>query len=121
MRSDKGFFDFLKGGSIARLLPIFVIGMLLLIVGSGILSGSDKSEPAASVSSEGELSELCSAIDGVGRCKVMMTEDSKGQIIAVAVLCDGAESARVRASITELISSLYSIRSSRIAILKYSG
>ena len=121
MRSDKSFRDFIKSGTLVRVLPVVIIGVLLLVVGIG--SGREEDAPAetAEVKSEAEeLSELCSAVNGVGRCRTMITYSDGGQVYAVAVLCDGAESALVRARVVDLVCSLYGIGSNRIAILPYS-
>jgi hypothetical protein len=116
LRSDRSFFAFLSGGGARRLVPILLVG-LLLFGAAGLIFGEGESEAVVL----GEEDRLCSAIEavsGVGRCRVMTTEGKDGEISAVVVLCDGAESAAVRDRLTELISSLYGIRSSRIAILK---
>lgn len=116
MRSDKSFFAFLSKGGAKKILPLLIVGLLLFLVGSSF--SQDKEEATVEVSCEDRLVEACSQVRGVGRCRVMTTENSEGEICAVVVLCDGADSAAVRQSLTELISSLYGIRSSRIAILK---
>ena len=113
---NKGFLPFLRriteNGRLAVCLALFTVGMLFLAFGGfGGLSGE-------AVSDGEELRELCSEIDGVGDCLVMVRTSDEGEVVSVAVLCDGAESASVRASLTELISELYGIRTSRISILK---
>ena len=117
LKSDKSFFAFLSGGGAKRLVPILLVG-LLLFGAAGLIFGEREEAVAVSASEEDRLSSAIEAVSGVGRCRVMTTENADGEISAVVVLCDGAESAAVRARLTELISSLYGIRSSRIAILK---
>ena len=118
LKSDKSFFSFLSRGGARKFLPLLVFGVLLFILGSWISSPDEAEEGVAEMSAEESLAEACSMVDGVGRCRVMVTENSEGEICAVVVLCDGAESAAVRKNLTELISSLYGIRSSRIAVVK---
>ena len=82
---------------------------------------------------EKELSELCSSLEGVGKCKVslsfskgrensykngMLTESKPPVVLGVAVACRGADSQRVRAELTELFTALFDIPSTRVAILK---
>lgn len=116
MKSDKSFYAFISGGGAKKILPLLILGVLLFIIGSGFVF--DGEEQAEEVTVEQRLVEACSRVDGVGRCKVMTTEDSEGKICAVVVICDGADSPEVRLSLTELISSLYGIRTGRIAVLK---
>ena len=65
---------------------------------------------------EERVAEMCSLIEGVGECRVMMTYGGEGEVYAVLVLCEGAESARVRGDLTSLICSLYGIGSHRVEI-----
>ena len=95
----------------------FGIGALLLLLGSGELFRGEE-DASVSVSTEDRLAELCSAVDGAGRCTAMMSYGSDGEVTAVALLCDGAEIPRVRESLTKLICSLYSIGANRVAIVK---
>jgi hypothetical protein len=65
---------------------------------------------------------MCSLIEGVGECRVMMTyrPDDEG-VYAVLVLCDGGESVSVREKITSLFCSLYGIGSHRVEIQRLSS
>ncbi len=119
MKSDKSFFEFLRSGGLARILPLLICGVLMLMLGSRMFFGDGGEQIVAQASAEDELAELCSAIEGVGRCRIMLTEDEDGRVCAVAVLCDGAGSVSVRKSVTELMTSLYGIGANRISILKY--
>lgn len=68
---------------------------------------------------EARLADMCSEIDGVGECRVMITYSEDGEsVYAVAVLCDGGDSVAVRERITELMVSLFGIGSNRISVLK---
>ena len=114
MRSDKGFFEFIRGIITPRIAILVGAGILLLLFAGQPLLRTE----SADVSDE--LSELCSSVGGVGRCRVMTTCGADGEIEAVAILCDGADSAEVRSELSRLISSLYGIGYHRISILKIS-
>ncbi|MBO7197060.1 MAG: hypothetical protein J6V80_07065, partial [Clostridia bacterium] len=65
--------------------------------------------------------QMCSLIEGVGECRVMITYDPDSReerVYAVLVLCEGADSASVRERITSSLSSVYGIGSHRIEIQK---
>ena len=118
MKSDKSFLEFLKSGGLAKIIPFLILGAVLIIFGSSM---GDTSEQAVSVGAEADLADTIASIEGVGRCKVMINQDGDGEICAVAVLCDGAESAKVRARVVSLLRSLYGIGSNRISVLPYGG
>ena len=63
---------------------------------------------------------MCSLIDGVGECRVMITyyPDDESRVYAVLVLCDGAESVYVREKITSTLCSLYGIGAHRVKICR---
>lgn len=82
---------------------------------------------------EGELAELCSSVDGVGKCYVYVTfekgsestyksgnliETRPPKIMGVSVVCRGAENARVKSELTELFTSIFGIGANRVKILK---
>ena len=48
----------------------------------------------------------------------MITYSGDGEVYAVAVLCDGAESALVRERLTSLVCSLFGVGANRVEILK---
>lgn len=114
MKSDNGFIEFIKSVATPKIAILVGLGLALLFLAG--LPGRQSEQTEAM----DELAELCSSVGGVGRCMVMTTEDAEGEITAVAVLCDGAESAEVRAKLSKLISSLYGIGYHRISILKIS-
>ena len=112
MKFDGGFKKYImgaKGGLVALLLA--TVGVLLLLQG-----GTEKNVRSAEL--ETELAELCSSADGVGECRVMITYGEDGEVFAVAVLCSGAESARVRSEVKELVGSLFGIGANRISVMK---
>lgn len=115
-KSDRAFFDFLLTNKKSGAWIVLILGGALIFL-SFFFSGSEphSEEP---VGIEAELVELCSSVEGVGRCEVMITYTDSGEVYAVAVLSEGADSVSVRAALTELISSLFGIGANRITILK---
>ncbi len=120
LKSDSGFFEFLRQRGVSKkLVLLLVLGIVLLLVGSGSEKSSEKAEQTKDA--ESELVAMCSSLSGVGECRVMMSYGEDGAVYAVAVLCEGAESDAVKERIYELVGSLYGIGTNRIAVLKISG
>lgn len=116
LKSESGFLDFLRSGkSLVRVGAVLAFGVLLILLGSVSFGSKD-----AEATPEEELAEMCSATDGVGESRVMITYGDGGEVYGVAVLCEGAESPEVRARIVRLIGSLYGIGANRISVLKIS-
>lgn len=131
------FNGFPKNKRVVILIGLAVFGLLLVLISPSFESGKESTE-ALTLSEyksmmEKELAELCSSIDGVGKCTVKLSfsqgEESiykGGQIVktnppvvlGAAVVCRGADSAAVRRAVTELLTSLLNIPTNRIAILK---
>lgn len=120
-------------------LSVFVF--VLLFAALALLSlGSNEAESSEGTTLyeyelrlEKELSELCSSIDGVGKCRVKITfetgeenlyrgsaliETKPPRVLGVSVVCQGGERASVRQELTELFSSLFGIGTNRIKISK---
>lgn len=111
---DKGFSEFLSADkSAVRLVGLMVIGIALIFIGS--LSTRTADNTTVNNTDEDRVAEMCSMIDGVGECRVMMTY-TDDEVFAVLVVCDGAESVFVREKITSLFTSLYGIGSNRVEI-----
>lgn len=114
MKSDKNFLEFIKSSDKTSVLSlVFILGISLILIGSMTFKSSSKNE-------EKRVEELCSMIDGVGECRVMMTyreSDGEDRVYAVTILCSGAESVRVRSDLTEMVCSLYGIGHNRVEIL----
>ncbi len=113
MKSDRSFKDFLSSSLPLGKAGAILVFALILIAASFLLS--DKGEEK--VQSD-DISALCSEIDGVGECRVTLSYDEQGGVIGVAVICEGAESASVRAGVVDFFSSLYGIGANRITVLK---
>lgn len=114
LKWDKGFSEFLSADkSAVRLVGLMVIGIALIFIGS--LSTRTADNTTVNNTDEDRVAEMCSMIDGVGECRVMMTY-TDDEVFAVLVVCDGAESVFVREKITSLFTSLYGIGSNRVEI-----
>ena len=112
-----GFFK--KNKSAAWAILIALVGLALVVAGT-VGVGRSKSTPSADdIGEEERLTELCSEIEGVGECHVMITlsSDSK-RVESAAIVCQGADSVTVRHGLVELITSLYGIGSNRVSISK---
>ena len=84
---------------------------------------------------EKELESACSSIRGVGRCEVIvpfsrgaentykgtnLIESKPPEVMGVSVICEGADSDEVRAGIVGMMSSLFSIGTNRVSVMKLS-
>ena len=111
---DSSFREFLSGRGL-QVGGILIIGIVLILLG-GI--GGDKATEKTQ-DTEDRAAEMCSLMDGVGECRVMMTYyPEEERVYAVLVLCEGADSVVVREKITSLFCSLYGIGSHRVEIQK---
>lgn len=111
--SKKGsFYGFLFSSRRVWLILIPALVGVLLLLGTASLGSLPKEESGAS-----EIEQLCSSIEGVGECRVMLSYAQDGRtVVAVAVVCDGGDSVTVRHRLTELLSSFYGIGYHRISI-----
>lgn len=119
-KSDNRFLQFISSAPAA--VKIGLVGLLAvaLMLSASLFSGGEEDSAGEVDELEENLAVLCSAVEGVGECRVMITyrDTESGEIYAVAVLCEGADSVDVRSDLTELIGSLFGIGANRIAILK---
>ncbi len=91
-------------------LLVAAVGLGLLLWPSG---GSRRPEDAsAEVTEEARLEELLSAMEGVGRSEVLLSESG------AAVVCQGADSASVRLDITEAMRCYTGLGADKIVIFK---
>ena len=110
MKSDKSFRDFVKESKSILIIGVLIFcGLLFILIGS-----FEKQEK--SLDEEDRLAEMCSMIDGVGECRVMITYEDESRVSAVLILCSGAESVVVRSNLTEAVCALYGIGSNRVEI-----
>ena len=134
-----GAMDFIKKNKKALgVVLLLLLGIFLLIFSSIDPSLSEGSESVGSLEEyksrlEAELGELCSSVNGVGRCRVTVTfergeervykgstliESKPPKVMGVTVVCKGADSDLVRAELVSMMSALFDIGSNRIAVLK---
>ena len=131
--------ELLKGDK-RKILTVVLLaaGLLLMLFSSKV--GSTESAAENSLSKykrelEKDLSELCSSIDGVGRCEVRITfsegerveyrgtnkvSETPPKVLGVSIVCDGGGRADVRAAITECMVALFDIGANRVAVARRS-
>ena len=114
LSSDSGIGDFLKKKKPLGVLLAAIAGAVLIF-----LSGRG-GERASETGTKTELYELCSAVEGVGRCETVVNYSQEGDVYSVAVLCEGADDIEVRSALFGLISRFYGIGYNRISVLKIS-
>ena len=117
MNSDKPLFGFLSsvrgGGRLVALVAVFILGIGMIILGR-----AGASDEVADATLSESVAQLCSMIEGVGECRVMLTESEEGEVLSAAILCDGGDRVEVRAALTDMISELFGIGTNRISIHK---
>lgn len=117
MKSDFSFLTFIKKQDKGFILLIIgAIALALLLIPSSNKKSVEKTE----IDEAARLEELCSQIEGVGECQVMVTYKG-GEVYAVAVICKGADSPKVRERLTDLITSMYGIGTNRVTVQPMSG
>ena len=135
---NKNVFSFFKENKRARLfLLLIIIGILLILISSADADrGKEKSVESLDQYRqrlESELSEICSDVEGVGRCRVFVTfergsqsvykgsallETKPPRVLGVTVVCRGGDSDYVRRELVTMLSALFDIGTNRIAVLK---
>ena len=120
-----GLISYLKGRkSLLAVGAVMLLGLLLLVAG-GALSGEKSSELSGEERIEERLAELCSSVDGVGECRVMVSCQTVGKsygssgelrVESVVILCRGGANEKVKKELTELVVSLYGIGSNRVKV-----
>ena len=117
---DKGFLKFIKEKKdITKIAVVLALGLVLVFIGS-----SSRDKPVESRTGvEDRLAELCSGVDGVGECSVLVyfTSSDESEVESVIVICEGADNVDVRLRLTEMLSSFFGIGSNRIRIEKMKG
>lgn len=126
----------MKNNAVARVRAFIkgnkrvVLAVALILIAAAILLAGSGGGSAASSETDGfeeRLEEMCSSLEGVGSCRVMVTykssesrygASSERVVESVAVVCKGAERAGVRRELTEMLSSLFGIGANRIHISK---
>lgn len=120
MKGNGEFITFLKGFARGKRALVLLVALLAVLAAVFIYEGRAEGEGAGN-ETEARISEICSAVDGVGECKVMVTFEEgteSGKVYSVAVICEGADDVAVRARIIDLMTSLYGIGSNRVSVVK---
>lgn len=141
LKSENGFFEFLKKkNGIWKAAIILLAGILLLLFGglsdSGSTDGKADELSLYGAELEARVEQLCSSLDGVGKARAMITfasgertvyEGSRAvgkkppEVMSVTVLCEGAGNGEVVARLTEMLSSLLGIGTNRVKVMKISS
>lgn len=138
IESFKKWLEGLRGNKkkLSGIIILISVGIMLIAI-SGI---SDKKSEDTSLTLgeykerlEDELEETCSAIKGVGKCRVTVTfvrgeentykgstlvESKPPRVLGVSVVCRGADSAETKHALVEMLTALFDIGSNRISVLK---
>ena len=119
-------------------LALLVLGVALMLLSQ---SGADKKRASAEEKTlaeykaelEEELSELCSSIEGAGRCVVRVSfaegvkteykgtnkvSETPPRVLGITVVSDGGGRADVRSAITECMTAMFDIKSNRVAVVE---
>ena len=116
-------------------VALVLVGVILMFIPSG--SNKEKSEQTTltdyKISAEAELAELCSSIDGVGKCRVSVSfsegesfrysgskliSSAPPRVFGVTVVCEGGDDDRVKERISDCMTSLFDIGANRVCVLK---
>lgn len=116
---------------------LFILGAVMLLLSSRTSEPVKEEEGETlaqyKVRLEEELAQMCSSVEGVGRCKVTVSfergeeKEYKGssligskppKVLGVTVVCKGADSDFVKSEIIGMMSALFDIGTNRIAVLK---
>ena len=124
-----------------KLLIALLIGGVLLLIISFALPEDGKEEARDGgleeykATLEESLADFCSSVEGVGRCRVMVSfaegesfeykgsallSSSPPRVLGVTVLCQGGDSISVKGRISDMISALFDVGKNRICVLKLS-
>lgn len=104
-----------------------VIGLIGIVIIFATAGGGGGSTDYTEDDLTRQVREFCEAIDGVGECRVIISYErgsdgyfSSGEkrVMAVAVACRGASSARVREALTDLLTTVFEIGANRVSIFK---
>ncbi len=119
--SDSKFIKFLKSNKdLYKILAVIGVGLLLIVFGSARGAGANDRASAD------EVGEICSRVDGVGECQVILYCDdgsygSGGERVeSIVVICEGGDSVLVKKRLADMLSSLYGIGTNRIHVEKMS-
>ena len=131
---DRLILFFKEKRKIALILILASVGLMLVAISSVGTETAAEGDGLGEYKAELEksLEKLCSEVDGVGRCSVMvsfsrgeentykgsqLTESKPPRVLGVTVVCDGGDSATVKAPLSQMLCALFDIGTNRVAVL----
>ena len=102
-------------------IAVLLLGLVLILLPRGSdTTAAAEGDPLAATGvplaeENRRLAELLTQITGVGRAQVLLSGNG------AVVVCDGADSARLRLEITQAVSALTGLSSDKIAVVKRKG
>ena len=136
---DKGFLSYVrKNKRIWKVILPLALGVILILVSSFVARENNETDGNYTLDEykeklEREIADICSDIEGVGKCRVFITfergeqnvykgssviETKPPKVLGVSVICQGADNQAARARIIEMVTSLFGIGANRVAVLK---
>lgn len=101
-------------------IAVALLGVFLMLLPTGGVRGARSApEPEARASVQAEWERALAAFEGVGRLHlVLRTEPETQSVTGALVVCEGADSAKVRLELTRALGALTGLSSEKIAIVK---
>ena len=109
----KKMLDMLKGARRIELFLALAVAAVLLLQAAGTFSAGGGTEL------ERRLAGILSQIDGVGRVRVMVTENADGEAEGVLVVAEGANDVGVCLQLQYAVQTLLGTEAARIEIVQY--
>lgn len=94
--------------------------VIALAVGLALIFAGNESEvESVEINVEDRISAMCSSIEGVGECEVILyyseSRDAE-RVESIIVICDGADSVEVKSRLISMLSSFFGIGTNRIRV-----
>ena len=136
---DKGFIAYVKGNKkLWKVILPLALGIILIVISSAGAQENNRADGSYTLDEykenlERQIADICSDIEGVGKCRVFITfergeqsiykgsaviETKPPKILGVSVVCEGADNQTTRARVVEMLTSLFGIGANRVAVLK---
>jgi len=120
------------------ILIFYALGIILILLSSVSGTKKENTESGGSLSEykrelERELSELCSSVEGAGKCRVSVSladggkseyrgtakiSETPPRVLGVTIVAEGGGSYEVRAALTECMTAMFDIKANRVAVMK---
>ncbi len=132
MNNENAFFCYLRAKKEVFLIGFLVlVGITLLCLGTfDVFPGSKTENVSYEDAMTKNVENVLSNVTGVGEVQVLILYESDTtaayaqdaetsmKVVSVTVVCDGGDSAAVRAELTKMLSSFFGIGANRITVLK---